>query len=91
MSHLLTATGHSLTIVGFEKRRNGTRNLLVFDPMFKPSPGIQRLIGTNFTALGPERLLKAYRRSNSYLRRYKNFEMLSLTARPGPTERRRAD
>lgn len=75
-SHILTGIGHSLTIVGFEKRRNGTRNLLVFDPMFKPSPGIQRLIGTNFKAAGPERLLKAYRRGETYLGRYKNFELL---------------
>lgn len=65
-----------MTIVGFEKRRNGTRNLLVFDPMFKPSPGIQRLIGTDFKAAGPERLLKAYRRGETYLGRYKNFELL---------------
>ena len=81
-AHLLTAAGHSLTIVGFEKQRNGTSNLLVFDPMFKPSPGIQRLIGTNFTASRPERLLKAYRRSRTYLRRHKNFEMLRLTVPP---------
>ncbi|KAI9881370.1 MAG: hypothetical protein M1830_003377 [Pleopsidium flavum] len=76
--------GHSLTIVGFEKRKNGTRNLLVFDPIFKPSPGIQRLIGTNFRATSPERLLKAYRRGETYLGRYRNFELLKLTARLPP-------
>jgi hypothetical protein len=91
MLRLLTATGHSLTIVGFEKRRNGTSNLLVFDPMFKSSPGIQRLIGTNFTASGPERLLKAYRRCRSYLRRYKSFEMLRLSARAQPTDHESTD
>lgn len=72
----LTATGHSLTIVGFERRKNGTRNLLVFDPIFKPSPGIQRLKGTTFSVAGPERLLKAYRRGEIYLQRYENFELL---------------
>ena len=67
--------GHSLTIVGLEVRRNGSRNLLVFDPMFKPSPGIYRLIGTQFRAGNPEKLLKAYRRGEAYLK-YTSYETL---------------
>lgn len=69
-------SGHSMTIVGFEIRDNGSANLLVFDPMFKTSPGIKRLIGTKLTSTEPARLLKAHRRGSSYLQKYKIFELL---------------
>ncbi|KAJ5126243.1 hypothetical protein N7448_005554 [Penicillium atrosanguineum] len=68
--------GHSMTIVGFEIRDNGHANLLVLDPMFKTSPGIQRLIGSSARSDNPARLLKAYRRGSSYLQKYKIFELL---------------
>ncbi|KAJ6127491.1 hypothetical protein N7523_003103 [Penicillium sp. IBT 18751x] len=68
--------GHSMTIVGFEIRDNGSANLLVFDPMFKTSPGVQRLIGSSARSDNPARLLKAYRRGSSYLQKYKLFELL---------------
>ncbi|KAJ5216495.1 uncharacterized protein N7498_002902 [Penicillium cinerascens] len=70
--------GHSMTIVGFEIRDKGSANLLVFDPMFKTSPGIQRLIGSSARSDNPARLLKAYRRGSSYLQKYKLFELLKL-------------
>ena len=73
--HYLRTIGHSLTIIGLEVRRNGTRNLLVFDPMFKTSPGIHRLIGTRFRAGNPGKLLKAYRRGEGYLK-YSSYEVL---------------
>lgn len=76
--------GHSLTIVGFEKRKSGTCNLLVFDPMFKPSPGIINLTGTRFRSAAPEKLLKSYRRGEGYLGRHKCFEILKLTSRSPP-------
>jgi zinc finger-containing ubiquitin peptidase 1 len=69
-------TGHSMTIIGFEFRDNGNANLLVFDPMFKTSPAIQRLVGKTIESSDPTRLLKAYRRGESYLRKYKEFEIL---------------
>lgn len=69
-------TGHSMTIVGFEIRDNGSANLLVFDPMFKTSPAIHRLIGTSARSTHPARLLKAYRRGTSDLQKYKLFELL---------------
>lgn len=65
-----------MTIVGLEKRKSGSSNLLVLDPMFKPSPGIMRLLGTQFRTEHPEKLLKAYRRGDLYLGKYKNFEIL---------------
>jgi hypothetical protein len=71
-----TILGHSMTIVGFEIRDDGSANLLVFDPMFKTSPAMQRLIGTSAKCDNPVRLLKAYRRGNKYLQKYKLFELL---------------
>lgn len=68
--------GHSMTIIGFEIRDNGSANLLVFDPMFKTSPAIKRLIGTSINSTEPARLLKAHRRGSSYLQKYKVFELL---------------
>lgn len=65
-----------MTIVGFEIRDNGSANLLVFDPMFKTSPAIHRLIGTSAKSTHPARLLKAYRRGTSDLQKYKLFELL---------------
>lgn len=72
----LLCPGHSMTIVGFERRKNGSCNLLVLDPMFKPSPGVSHFIGVQFRTTAPEKLLKAYRRGSSYLRKYSTFEIL---------------
>ena len=73
--------GHSMTIVGLEIKKSGAVNLVVFDPMFNPSPAIKRLVGSNsFRASNPERLLKAHRRGESYLGRYRDFEILKLVA-----------
>lgn len=72
----LLRQGHSMTIVGFERRMNGSGDLLVLDPMFKPSPGVSRFIGVQFRTAAPEKLLKAYRRGSSYLRKYSTFEIL---------------
>ena len=65
-----------MTIIGFEIRDNGSADLLVFDPMFKTSSAIHRLIGTSNISDNPARLLKAYRRSTSYLQKYTSFELL---------------
>ena len=70
------SAGHSLTIIGLEKRKSGTTNLLVLDPMFKPSPGILQLIGTRFRTASPEKLIKAYRRGDGYLEKHTCFELL---------------
>ena len=69
-----------MTIVGFERRDNGSSGLLVLDPMFKPSPGVSRFIGVQFRAAAPEKLLKAYRRGSSYLRKYSTFEILKYVS-----------
>ena len=51
-------------------------NLLVFDPMFKTAPGIAQLMNMPVRVRHPERLLKAFRRGDSYLGKYNSFEIL---------------
>jgi len=65
-----------MTIIGFEKKKDGTTNILVFDPMFHDSSDVVRLIGQNFSHKSPTVLLKAYQRPVRYLRRYSEFEVL---------------
>ncbi|KAI8164142.1 hypothetical protein K4K49_011905 [Colletotrichum sp. SAR 10_70] len=69
---------HSLTIVGFERQKNGPSNLLVFDPMFRDAPALARLIGQTFKHRSADESLKPYRRGSKYLRRYREFEILRL-------------
>lgn len=73
--------GHSMTIVGIEKQRDGSVNLLVFDPMFRDSSVILERVGQKFTYKHPDHALKAYRRGSKYLRRYREFELLRLVTR----------
>ena len=69
--------GHSMTIVGFESRKSGAVNLVVFDPMFSPSPAIKGLVGSSsFQLQQPGRLLTAHRRGESYLSKFKDFEIV---------------
>lgn len=78
--------GHSMTIIGLERKLNGSRNLLVFDPMFHDAYNITKLIGERFRHPEPEDLLKAYRRGTKYLRKYNEFELLKLTySTPAPS------
>lgn len=78
--------GHSMTIVGFEKRSNGAKEIIVFDPMFHDSSTITQLIGQEFRHKAPSNSLKAYRRGVHYLRRYNEFEILKLTPPRRPNE-----
>ncbi|KAK4156502.1 peptidase family C78-domain-containing protein [Chaetomidium leptoderma] len=71
-------TGHSLTIIGFEKLKNGSRQLIVFDPSFHDSSYMVRLAGQTFVHPMPDMALKPYRRGNRYLKAYKEFELLRL-------------
>ena len=73
--------GHSMTIVGIEIRKDDRVNLVVFDPMFKPSPAVQKLVNSNsFRVQDPGLLLKAYRRGETYLSKYDQFELLTLSS-----------
>ncbi|TGJ86438.1 hypothetical protein E0Z10_g2305 [Xylaria hypoxylon] len=89
--------GHSLTIVGLEKRTSGSLKLLVFDPMFHDPEGVIRLVGRaghhgnakedrnkirNLIHRNPESALRLYRRGNNYLKKYHEFELLRLKIDP---------
>jgi len=65
-----------MTIIGFERKRDGSKNLIVFDPMFHDAQNITKLIGTSFKAKNPADHMRAYRRGTKYLRKYNEFELL---------------
>lgn len=69
--------GHSMTIVGLEKQVDGKKNLLVFDPTFRDSSVITQRIGTTFMYRHADHVLNAYRRGHKYLKRYREFEVLT--------------
>lgn len=72
----LQQPGHSITIVGFERRKDGTCNLMVFDPMYSTSPAMHKLLGRkNIKTARPE-VLHAYRRGSRQLRKHSAFEIL---------------
>ncbi|KAF1851065.1 DUF1671-domain-containing protein [Cucurbitaria berberidis CBS 394.84] len=78
----LQQPGHSLTIVGFERRRDGYCNLMIFDPVYSTSPAMQKLVGRkNIQTARPE-VLHAYRRGTRQLKKHAAFEVLMLTATP---------
>ncbi|KAF2106811.1 peptidase family C78-domain-containing protein [Lophiotrema nucula] len=76
--------GHSLTIIGFERHRNGRCNLMVFDPSYYTSPAMHRLIGRKNIRNSRDDVMFAYRRGLRALGKYSAFEILLLTA-PPPT------
>lgn len=66
-----------MTIVGFEQKKDGSKNLIVFDPMFHDNANVLRLVGNdNFRQKYPEDMLRAYRRGVKYLKKYNGFEIL---------------
>lgn len=66
-----------MTIVGFERRKDGSKNLIVFDPMFHDAANVLRLVGNdNFRQKYPDDMLRAYRRGVKYLKKYNEFEIL---------------
>lgn len=72
---------HSLTVVGLERRKDGSRNLLVFDPVFQTPEGMQKLLEKRMSPLNlSDRsigdVMRVYRRGASHLGKYKEFEVL---------------
>ena len=81
----LQRPGHSMTVIGIEKRKDGSRTLLVFDPAYNPSKEMLRILAHDSTTNGIElsvALIKPYRRGKKYLERYHAFETLRLVAPP---------
>lgn len=68
--------GHSMTIVGIEKQRDGKANLLVFDPMFRDASVITQRAGRKFKYKYADTAMNAYRRGHKYLKRFREFEVL---------------
>ena len=65
-----------MTIVGFERKADGAKNIIVFDPMFHDASNVTQLIDIKFTHKQPEDDLRAYRRGVKYLKKYNEFELL---------------
>lgn len=69
-----------MTIVGIETRKDNKVNILVFDPMFKTAPAVDRILtkGTirDYNEKLWRMLLIPYRRNASDLKGYKMFELL---------------
>lgn len=65
-----------MTIIGFEKLKQGGSNLLVFDPMFRDAKSVTKLVDRTFDHKSPDDLLKSYRRGSKYLRKHSQFEVL---------------
>ena len=72
----LQQPGHSTTIVGFERHKNGTCNLMIFDSMHKTSPAMHRLLGRKNIKTSRPEVLFPYRRAAKQLRRHAAFEVL---------------
>ncbi|KAK0739194.1 peptidase family C78-domain-containing protein [Apiosordaria backusii] len=68
--------GHSMTIVGVERLRDGGRVLLVFDPHFKDSYAVTGMVGRTVPHPYPDYALRPYRRGNKYLKEFREFEIL---------------
>lgn len=77
----LQRPSHSVTIVGLEKLKDGHVQLLVFDPEFQSSEAVTNLAAkaTRRRQAKINRLLEPYRRSDTHLERFKEFEVLYLT------------
>lgn len=72
----LQQPGHSITIVGLERRRDGTRNLMIYDPMYSTSPAMHKLIGRKDIRTPRPEVLHAYRRVARQLKKHAAFEIL---------------
>lgn len=68
---------HSLTIVGVQKWKDGSRSLIVFDPAYKPPKKLRQARRDDMIEVrSPKSVLKDYTRDEKYLKRFKAFEIL---------------
>ena len=74
---------HSMTIIGIEKFKDGSRGLLVFDPAYSPPKRMLKMLdmssATSTVAVSTP-FIKPYQRGKKYLQRYHAFETLRLEA-----------
>jgi hypothetical protein len=75
----LQRPGHSLMVVGIEILRSGERRLLTFDPQWRPpSVMAEKLRAQECVGLRRTLLLRRYRKSTRYLKRFNSFELLCV-------------
>lgn len=79
----LQRAGHSMTIVGLERRADGRRSLMVFDPSFETSETMMRLVEGRSVRARPETLLQAYRKGEDRLAEWREYEILALSGESG--------
>ncbi|TKA64086.1 hypothetical protein B0A49_10140 [Cryomyces minteri] len=77
----LQQPGHSLTIVGFERHRDGSSNVVVLDPSYETSSAMRALLAgkKSSRSLNSGRrneVMRAYRRGERHLDRHREFEIL---------------
>lgn len=83
VDHKLTSNpGHSMTIIGYEKRKDNSQCLLVFDPSCRTVKAMTDLVNTGQFRGSASTLLRLYRRGVSYLRKHDEFEILMLAPSP---------
>ncbi|SMR59724.1 unnamed protein product [Zymoseptoria tritici ST99CH_3D1] len=68
--------GHSMAIVGIERKVDETRNLLVFDSSHATSETMKKLVATGRATASVRRLLDVYRRSDWSLSKWNEFEII---------------
>lgn len=68
--------GHSMTIVGMEKRSDGERNLLVFDPSYAVAETLRQLGSGRFSRSKIGSLMAAFRQDGEQLARHKEYEIM---------------
>ncbi|KAF1985995.1 DUF1671-domain-containing protein [Aulographum hederae CBS 113979] len=76
----LQKPGHSITVVGLEKRTDGSCDLLVYDPLYKTSGAMKHLLGKTKIGTARSDILNTYRRGPKQLQRYRDFETLKYVA-----------
>ncbi|KAF2163503.1 hypothetical protein M409DRAFT_26115 [Zasmidium cellare ATCC 36951] len=68
--------GHSMTIVGIERKDDGSRNLLVFDSSFATSKPMENVLDGRRARSSVPDMLRPYRRSELSLTKWDEFELL---------------
>lgn len=68
--------GHSMTIVGMEKRKDGDRVLLVFDPSFAVAEVLRQLRSGRVHRSKIDTLMAAFRQDGAHLTRWKEYEIM---------------
>lgn len=69
--------GHSMTCVGLERKVDGSRNLLVFDPSWSTTEPMRRMLAGGNVRVKSEIMLKPYRKSEESLGKWAEFELVT--------------